>query len=102
MSFVQRQSENRAFVSKLWNFYFDLRPPRADPRQNRVTKTRPQGQLECANQRGSPGGEEWSGLELTDTSLASVVVVVLPNVPYRLNAQFGHLVCYIIVFTMRH
>ena len=32
--------------------------------QDKGVKTRPQGQLECANPRGSPG--RWSGLELTD------------------------------------
>ena len=49
------------------NYYFDLRPPpppAKTPEQDRGAKTRPQGQLECANPRGSPGG--WSGLELTD------------------------------------
>ena len=52
----KRQSKNRTF-SKLSNFYFDLRPPGgADPGQDRGAKTRPQGQLECANPRGSPGG----------------------------------------------
>ena len=49
----KRQSKNRAFFQN----YFDLR-------QNRGAKTRPLGQLKCANPRGSPGG--WSGLELTD------------------------------------
>ena len=34
------------------------------PGQDKGAKTRPQGQLECANPRGSPGGG-WSGLELT-------------------------------------
>ena len=54
------------FFSKLSNFYFDLRPPGTTPGQDGGAKTRPQGQLECANPRGSPGGG-WSGLELTDT-----------------------------------
>ena len=54
-----------ALFSKLSNFYFDLRPPGQSPGQDRGAKTRPQGQVECANPRGSPGG--WSGLELTDT-----------------------------------
>ena len=44
----KRQSENRAFFSKLPNFYFDLRPLGQTPGQDRVAKTRPQGQLECA------------------------------------------------------
>ena len=51
--------------SKLSNFFFDLRPPGGQtPGQDKGAKTRPQGQLECANPRGLPGG--WSGLELTD------------------------------------
>ena len=58
----KRQSKNYAF-KKLSNFYFDLSPPppplRQTPGQDRGAKTRPQGQLECANPRGS-------GLELTD------------------------------------
>ena len=60
----KRQSKNRTF-SKLSNFYFDLRPLEQTPGQDRGAKPRPQGQLECANPRGSSGG--WSGLELTDT-----------------------------------
>ena len=45
-------------------------PPRARayPRQDRGAKTRPQGQLKCANPRSSQGGGGgWSDLELTDT-----------------------------------
>ena len=61
----KRQMKNRAFFSKFSNFYFDLRPPG----QDRGAKTRPLGQLECANPRGSPG--RWSGLELTDTLLCN-------------------------------
>ena len=56
----KRQSENHAFVSKLSNFYFDLRPPGqtpgTTPGQDRGAKTRPEGHIECANPRGSPGG----------------------------------------------
>ena len=63
----KRQSENRTFFSKLSNFYLDLRPLGQIPGQDRGAKTRPQGQLECANPRGLPGGGGWSGLELTDT-----------------------------------
>ena len=51
--------------SKLSSFYFDLRHPGETPGQDRGAKTQPQGQQECANPLGSPGG--WSGLELTDT-----------------------------------
>ena len=51
--------------SKLSKFFFDLRPPGGQTSgQDIGAKTRPQGQLECANPRGSPGG--WSGFELTD------------------------------------
>ena len=55
----KRQSKNLALFSKLSKFYFDLRPPPPrgqTPGQDRGAKTRPQGQLECANPRGSPGG----------------------------------------------
>ena len=44
------------FFSKLSNFYFDLRSPGQTPGKDRGAKTRPQGQLECANPQGSPGG----------------------------------------------
>ena len=59
------KQKSRFFFSKLSNFYFDLRPPGKTSGQDGGAKTRPQGQLECANPRRSPGG--WSGLELTDT-----------------------------------
>ena len=52
----KRQSENRAIFSKLSNVYFDLTPPGQIPEQDRGAKTRPQGQLACANPRGCPGG----------------------------------------------
>ena len=39
-------------LKKLSNFYFDLRRPG----KTEERKTRPLGQLECANPRGSPGG----------------------------------------------
>ena len=55
----------KSHCSLLAFFYFDLRPPEQTPRQDRGTKTHPQGQLECVNPWGSLGG--WSGLELTDT-----------------------------------
>ena len=48
----KRQNENCAFFSKLSNFYFELRPPGQTLGQDRGAKTRPQGQLECANARG--------------------------------------------------
>ena len=63
----KRQSENHAFFSKLSNFYFKTPSGGQTPGQDRGAKTRPQGQLECANPLGSPGRGGWSGLELTDT-----------------------------------
>ena len=49
---------NIALFSKLSNFFFDLRPPGGQTsEQDKGGKTRPQGQLECANPRGSPGGD---------------------------------------------
>ena len=50
--FFKRQSENHALFLKLFNFYFDLRPPGQTPGQDRGAKTQPQGQLECANPQG--------------------------------------------------
>ena len=47
----KRQSKNRAFFQNYRTF--TLRPPG----QDRGAKTRPLGQLECANPRGSPGGD---------------------------------------------
>ena len=52
-----------ALFSKLSNFYFDLRPPGLTPGQDRGAKTRPQGQLECANPWGSPGGMVRVGID---------------------------------------
>ena len=46
-----------ALFSKLSNFFYDFRPPE----QDKGVKTRPQGQLECANPRGSPGGGGGNG-----------------------------------------
>ena len=63
----KRQSKNRAFFQNYRTFYFDLRPPRQiswqTPGQDRGAKTRPQGQLECANPRGSPGGMVRLGID---------------------------------------
>ena len=57
------QSVNRAFF-KIIELFFDLRQtPRQTPGQDRGAKTRPQGQLECANPRGSlgaGGGQAWN------------------------------------------
>ena len=67
---INRQSKNRAFLSKVSNFYFALRPPGQTPGQEGGARTRHLGQLEYVNPRGSPGGggeRGWSGLELTDT-----------------------------------
>ena len=54
---------------RTFTLILDPPPPGETPRQDRGAKTRPQGQLECVNPRGSPGhpGGEWSDLELTDT-----------------------------------
>ena len=63
---TKRQSKNSTFFQNYRTFTLIY-----DPRQNRGAKTRPLGQLECENPRGSPGGGGggggWSGLELTDT-----------------------------------
>ena len=59
----KRQSENRAFVSKLSNLYFDLRPPGQTPGQDRGAKTRPQGQLECVNPGDRLGGMVRLGID---------------------------------------
>ena len=60
----KRQSKNRAFF-KIIELLLRFKTPGQTPGQDRGAKTRPLGQLECVNSRGSPGG--WSGLELTDT-----------------------------------
>ena len=59
----KRQSEIRAFFPKLSNFYFDLRPLGQTPGQDRGAKIRPQGQLECANSGGRPGGTVRLGID---------------------------------------
>ena len=51
------------------------------PGQDRGAKTRPQGQLECANPPGSPGG--WSGLELTDA-----LPMICTNNPFLVASIF--------------
>ena len=48
----KRQSKSRTF-KKILNLYFNSRPPG----QDRGVKTRPQGQLECANPPGLPRGD---------------------------------------------
>ena len=56
----KRQSESRAFFQnyKAFTLIYD---PREDPGRDRGAKTRPQGQLECANPRGSPkDGQAWN------------------------------------------
>ena len=50
-----------ALISKLSNFFFDLRPRGAEPRARQRSEN---PTTECANPRRSPG--RWSGLELTD------------------------------------
>ena len=51
----KRQSENRAFFSKLTNFYFDLRSPGHTPGQDRGAKNPTPGATRMC---GSPGGGE--------------------------------------------
>ena len=56
----KRQSKNRAFFSKLSNFYFDVRPranPRADPRARQRSKNQTPGATRMCESRGSPGGD---------------------------------------------
>ena len=67
----KRQSENRAF-SKVIELLLRFKTAG----QYRGAKTRPQGQLKCANLLGSRRGGGWSGLELTDT---------LPVVQHRIT-----------------
>ena len=63
----KRQSKNRAFFQNYRTFtLIKAPPPGQTPGQDRGAKTRPKGQVECANPQRSHGGE-WSGLELTDT-----------------------------------
>ena len=52
----KRQSENCAFFQNYRTFTLIQDPPGQTPGQDRGAKTRPQGQLECANPRGSPRG----------------------------------------------
>ena len=53
---MKRAATQFVLSSKLSNFHFGLRHPGQTPRQDRGAKTRPLGQLECANPQGSPGG----------------------------------------------
>ena len=62
----ERQSENRVFFSKLSNFYFDLRPPEADPRTRQSSENPTPGATRMCESSGVARGG-WSGLELTDT-----------------------------------
>ena len=52
----KRQSENRAFFSKLSNFYFDLKPPEADPRARQRSENPTPGATRIANRGGHPRG----------------------------------------------
>ena len=38
-------------------------PPPGDPRARQKSENRPQGQIECANPRGSPGGVVRLGID---------------------------------------
>ena len=65
----KRQSKNLAF-SKFSNFYFDLRPPGANPQTDPRAGQRSENPIPGATRMcKSPGvaREGWSGLELTDT-----------------------------------
>ena len=59
----KRQSKNRAFFSKLSNFYFDLRPPPPGKTEERNPDPRGNQNVRIPGRRS--GG--WAGLELTDT-----------------------------------
>ena len=48
----KRQSKNRAFFSKLSNFYFDFKTPRVRQRSDNPTP----GATRMCESRGSPGG----------------------------------------------
>ena len=57
---LKRQSKNHSFLQNYRTFTLILdsrQTPRQTPGQDRGAKTRPLGQLECANHRGSPGGD---------------------------------------------
>ena len=54
----KRQSKNRAFF-KIIELLLRFRPPW----QDRGAKTRPHGQLECANPRRTPGGMVRLGID---------------------------------------
>ena len=59
-----RDKAKIALFSELSNFYLDLgQTPGQTPGQDRGAKTRPQGQLECANPQGSPGGMVRLGID---------------------------------------
>ena len=99
----KRQSKNRTF-SKLSNFYFDLRPPGADPRARQRSENPTQGQLECANPRGRQGGvvrREYLGSEISRSqiSLFSLLFLYVPKNLFqsenfcRTADSLGHLGC---------
>ena len=73
----KRQSKNRVFFFKLSNFYFDLRPPsppppHGDPRaRQRSENWTPGATRMCESPEVARGG--WSGLELTDTLVKSLI-----------------------------
>ena len=59
----KRQSKNRAFFQNYRTFTLIYDPRGLTPGQDRGAKTRPQGQLECANPRGLPGGVVRLGID---------------------------------------
>ena len=59
----KRQNKNRAFFQNYRTFTLIQDPPGANPRGRQRSETRPQGQLECANPPGSPGGMVRLGID---------------------------------------
>ena len=51
-----RDKAKVALFFKIIELLLLFKTPRADPRERQRSETRPQGQLECANPRGSPWG----------------------------------------------
>ena len=70
----KRQSKNRVLFSKLSKFYFDLRPPGANPRADLRARQRSENPTPGATRMcESPGVArgDGHGLELTDTLFLS-------------------------------
>ena len=54
----KRQSENRVFFPKLSNFYFDLRPPGADPQARQRSENPTLGATRMCESPGVARGED--------------------------------------------